>query len=202
VKTRRDFLILSAAGLAGCGIVPDVNKPVKLYTLKRPEGMARSFNDLPKVNWQLVVAEPVAQRDIDTTRIALTRTPNVIEYFADGSWADTAPNLVQAKLIETFEETNSITAVGRDAAGLKADYVLQSELRDFQAEYAADGVPKAHVSLTAKLVQMPERRIVRTMSRGASTAAAGRDLPSVVAAFQSALDEVTSDIVMDVFSAG
>ena len=69
-----------------------------------------------KVGWQLVVAEPAAERDIDTTRIALSRTPNVIEYFADGNWSDTAPKMVQAKLIEAFESTNAIVAVGRELA--------------------------------------------------------------------------------------
>src|SRR5215467_2570694 len=114
--TRRLFLTAAAAGTAaGCGIVPNVNKPLTLYTLK-PQVQAQG---LAKVAWQLVVAEPAAERDIDTTRIALTRTTNVIEYFADGNWTDTAPALVQAKMIEAFEGTNAIVAVGRDAAGLK-----------------------------------------------------------------------------------
>ncbi len=67
----------------------------------------------------------------------------MIEYFADGSWTDTAPSLVQAKLIEAFEATNAILAVGRDAAGLKPDYILQSDLRDFQAEYQGGAAPTA-----------------------------------------------------------
>ena len=200
--TRRLFLLAGAAGAAaGCGIVPNVSKPLTLYTLK-PQ--VAPTQPLPKVPWQLVVAEPAAERDIDTTRIALTRTANVIEYFADGNWTDTAPALVQAKMIEAFEGTNAIVAVGRDAAGLKPDYILQSDLRDFAAVYpgGAGAAPVAHVQLIAKLVQMPDRRITRTVSADASVAAASKDLPAIVTAFEQALGQVLSKIVTDILIAG
>jgi cholesterol transport system auxiliary component len=196
VKSRRHFLILSAAGLAGCGLVPDVNKPLTLYTVKPKLALAEPPT---KVSWQLVVAEPAAERDIDTTRIALTRTPNVIEYFADGNWSDTAPKMVQAKMIEAFESTSAIVAVGRDAAGLRADYILQSDLRDFQADYV-NGAASAHVRLIAKLVQMPDRRITRTVSAEVSAPAAGKDLPAVVTAFEQALGQALSKVVAGILA--
>jgi len=193
---RRHFLVLSTAGLAGCGLVPDVNKPLTLYTLKPKLNLAQPP---AKVGWQLVIAEPAAERDIDTSRIALTRTANVIEYFADGNWSDTAPNLVQAKMIEAFESTNAIVAVGRDAAGLKPDYILQSDLRDFQVEYA-DGAPIAHVRLIAKLVQMPDRRITRTVSADTSASASSKDMAAIVVAFEQALGKALSQIVTGILA--
>jgi len=204
--TRRLFLLASAAGAAaGCGIVPNVSKPLTLYTLK-PK--VQPTQAVPQVPWQLVVAEPAAERDIDTTRIALTRTANVIEYFADGNWTDTAPALVQAKMIEAFEGTNAIVAVGRDAAGLKPDYILQSDLRDFEAVYQGGGTaasaapPTAHVQLIAKLVQMPDRRIIRSVSADAAVPAASKDLPAIVTAFEQALGQVLSKIVTDILVTG
>jgi cholesterol transport system auxiliary component len=195
---RRNFLLLSATGLAGCGLVPDVNKPLTLYTVKPKLALAEQP---AKVTWQLVVAEPSAERDIDTTRIALSRTANVIEYFADGNWSDTAPKMVQAKMIEAFESTNAIVAVGRDAAGLRADYVLQSDLRDFQADYTAKGgTPSAHIRLIAKLVQMPDRRITRTVSAEASAPAGGKDLAAIVVAFEQALGQALSKIVTGILA--
>jgi cholesterol transport system auxiliary component len=193
---RRHFLVLSTAGLVGCGLVPDVNKPLTLYTVKPKLSLAA---EPAKVSWQLVVAEPSAERDIDTTRIALSRTPNVIEYFADGNWSDTAPKMVQAKMIEAFESTNAIVAVGRDAAGLRADYVLQSDLRDFQADYT-NGTATAHIRLIAKLVQMPDRRITRTVSAEVSAPAAGKDLPAVVTAFEQALGQALSKVVAGILA--
>ncbi len=193
---RRDLLLGATALLAGCSLVPDVSQPLTLYTLK-PKLTPQT---LTRVNWQLVVAEPAAERDIDTSRIALTRTSNVIEYFAGGSWSDTAPSLVQAKLIEAFEATNAILAVGRDATGLKPDYILQSDLRDFQAEYPGGGGATAHVRLISKLVQMPDRRIVRSVTAEASAPAAGKDLPQIVAAFEAALGQVLDKTVHDILT--
>jgi cholesterol transport system auxiliary component len=195
---RRHFLLLSTAALAGCGIVPDVNKPLTLYTLKPKLGLQQPP---AKVGWQLVVAEPAAERDIDTTRIALTRKANVIEYFADGNWSDTAPNMVQAKLIEAFESTKAIVAVGRDAAGLKPDYILQSDLRDFQAEYGGEGGgATAHIRMIAKLVQMPDRRITRTVSAEASAPASSKDMAAIVVAFEQALGQVLSQVVTGILA--
>lgn len=183
---------LGGLGISGCNVIPNVNQPLDLYTLK-PE--VAFDQPLPKVTWQLVVAEPVAERDVNTTRIALTRAPNSIEYFAKGNWTDTAPNLVQAKLIEAFEATGSIVAVGRDATGLKPDFILQSDLRDFQAEFSGAGAPAVHVRLIAKLVQMPERRIIRSVNAEQSIAASGNTVPAVVAAFDQALGAVLKTIV-------
>ncbi len=198
--SRRRLLQSAAAsgalGLSGCSLIPDVNQPLDLYTL-RPQ--VAFDQPLPKVTWQLVVAEPVAERDINTTRIALTRAPNSIEYFAKGNWTDTAPALVQAKLIEAFEATGSIVAIGRDAAGLRPDFILQSDLRDFQAEFtgtdAAPGAPSVHVRLMAKLVRMPDRRIVRSVGAEQSVVASSVAVPTIVVAFEQALGAVLKTVV-------
>jgi cholesterol transport system auxiliary component len=107
--------------------------------------------------------------------------------------------MVQAKLIEAFESTSAIVAVGRDAAGLRADYILQSDLRDFEADYT-NGAASAHVRLIAKLVQMPDRRITRTVGAEASAPAAGKDLAAIVTAFEQALGQVLSKIVTGILA--
>ena len=197
--TRRLLLLIggSGAALAGCGIVPKVNDPIPLYTLSAVKQFDRA---LPKADWQLVVGTPVASADLDTTRIALTRSPGVIEYFAKGAWADNAPILLQDKLIESFEASGAIVAVGRDAVGLRPDYVLQSELRDFQAEISGDA-PTAHLRLTAKLVRMPDRRIVANITIEQKVAAAGNSLPEIVDAFDRAAGEAFQEAVVRVLTA-
>jgi cholesterol transport system auxiliary component len=178
-------------------VIPKVNDPVPLYTLSSVTRFGRS---LPKVHWQLVVGTPVASADLDTTRIALTRSPGVIEYFAKGAWADNAPILLQDKLIESFEASGAIVAVGRDAIGLKPDYVLQSELRDFQAEFTGQQ-PVAHLRLTAKLIRMPDRRIIATFSTEQKVAAAGGSLQQIVHAFDQAASKAFEDVVVRVLTA-
>jgi cholesterol transport system auxiliary component len=198
MMTRRHFVVLGAAAtLGGCGIIPKVNDPVPLYTLSAVTQFDRS---LPKVDWQLVVGTPVASADLDTTRIALTRSPGVVEYFARGAWADNAPVLLQSKLIESFEASGAIVAVGRDAVGLRPDYVLQSELRDFQAEFSG-AAPIAHLRLAGKLVRMPDRRIIANIAIEQKVPAGGGSLPEIVNAFDRAASEAFQDVVVRVLTA-
>ena len=44
--------------------------------------------------------------------------------------------MVQTLMVESFDNFRCVVSVGRDTIGLRADYVLKSELREFQAEYA------------------------------------------------------------------
>jgi cholesterol transport system auxiliary component len=194
--SRRHFMLAGGFALGGCGVIPKVNEPVPLYTLS---AVGEYQQSLPKVDWQLVVGTPVASADLNTTRIALTRSPGVTEYFANGAWADYAPILLQGKLIESFEASKAVS-VGRDAVGLRPDYVLQSDLRDFQAEYSGQA-PTAHLRLSAKLVRMPDRRIVANILSEQKVAAAGNSLPQIVQAFDQAAGQAFEEVVVRVLTA-
>lgn len=199
---RRRALALIALGggassLAACGVIPEVDAPLNLYSLS-PE--VAPIADPPPLDWQLVVAEPKAGADLGTNRIALSRAANRIEYFAEGVWADVAPALIQAKLIEAFEMAVPQLAVGRDVAGLKPDFILQSDLRDFQAVYAGSSA-EAVVRIAARLVKMPERRIMGSISAVARRPAPGAGLPGIVAAFEAALGDVFAELIGGVLAA-
>jgi cholesterol transport system auxiliary component len=124
-----------------------------------------------------------------------------VEYFAKGAWADNAPILLQTKLIESFEASGSIVAVGRDAAGLRPDYVLQSELRDFEAEFNGSDIPTVHLRLAAKLVRMPDRRIVTSITVDQQVPSAGASLTQIVDAFDRAAGEAFEQVVVKVLTA-
>ena len=179
-------------GLAACSTL-NPTAP-QLYTLT-PRA---SIGPGPKADWQLLVETPAAAAGIDTPRIALARTPTSLDYFADVSWADRAPNMVQGLIVQTFEDSGRIVSVGRDTVGLRSDYVLKSELRDFQAEYATPGAAlpdRVHVRLSAKLVAMPRRTIEAGETFEASAPVRGRSFTDIVAAFDEALGRVTGDLV-------
>lgn len=196
---RRQLLTLAGAmpALAACNIVPEVNKPLNLYSLS-PE--VAPIDNPPPLDWQLVVATPQAGADLGTNRIALSRAANRIEYFAEGVWADAAPSLVQAKLIEAFEAALPKLPVGRDAAGLKPDFILQSDLRDFQAVYSGANA-EAVVKIAARLVKMPERRIMGTITAESRQPSGGNGLPGVVSAFETALGDVFAQLISGVLAA-
>ena len=193
-RVLRLGLALPAAGLVGgCQVaVPGQGPPPDLYRLT-PKSTFPA--DLPKVDWQLVLETPLANAAIDTTRIALMQRPTQIEYYARSNWSDRAPAMIQTLMIESFENSNRIVAVGRDAVGLRADFVLKSELREFQAERFEGPTPQAHVAITARLVQMPRRAIIGSEGFEALMPAEADTMDAIISAFDEALGKVLRGLV-------
>jgi len=193
-RLRKQGLALAAAlCLCACTALPGLGPAPDIYDLSPKSTFA---NDLPKVSWQLVIEEPQAPGALDTTRIALKPTPLEVKYFAESRWAERAPKMVQTLMVVSFENSGKIVSVGRQAVGLRADYVLRSELRQFQAEYA-EGVklPTVRVRLNAKLIREPSEEIIasRTFEQRAPVAADG--IEPIVRAFDEALNKVMRQIV-------
>jgi cholesterol transport system auxiliary component len=193
---RSGMVAFGSAALSSCTVLSNVDTQVPLYSLKPQLNLDPS---LPKVSWQLVISAPNADADLDTARIALRRNAGITEYFANAAWIDTVPNMLQSKLLESFERTGCV-AVGRDTGGLIPDYILQTELRDFQAEYGGT-VAGAHIRLVAKLVRMTDRKIIRTIDANQRAKSSGTDMSQVIAAFQQALGPVLSQIVNQTLTA-
>ena len=152
--------------------------------------------DAPKVDWQLAVALPNAPQSLDTTRIALELTPQTMDYYANASWQDRAPVIVQRTLLEGFEKSGKIAAVARDTGGMRGDYILQSDLRAFGARYEVpDTAPMVIVDISARLLRTPGREIVATLQARHTAQASVNSVPAVVAAFDQALGETAEQIV-------
>ena len=185
---------LPLAGLAACDVIdlPGQSPPPRLFRLTPKSTFDAA---LPTVSWQLIVEEPLAPGGLNTTRISLLRSPTEIEYYARTGWADRAPAMTQLLIVESFENSGRIIAVGREAIGLRADFVLKTELREFQAEYNAGRPPTVRVRMNAKLVQMPQRSIIGSRSLERTVVAQADRMESIVAAFDDALGKVLRGLV-------
>jgi len=179
-----------AVVLSGCeGLVPTLGgPPANLYTLTPKNTFAK---ELRRVRWQLVVDEPLASGGLNIDRIALRHSPTELKYFARARWTERAPRMVQTLMVESFENSGAIVAVGRKAIGLRSDYNLITELREFQAEYfESDGVPTVRVRLNAKLVKQPRRAIVASRTFESTIKSKGKAMRHVIRAFDQALGKV------------
>ncbi|MBV8801195.1 MAG: membrane integrity-associated transporter subunit PqiC [Alphaproteobacteria bacterium] len=150
----------------------------------------------PPLPWQLVVAQPVTPEVLDTQRIALERAPNLMDFFANAQWTDRLPLLLQSLLIEAFEVSQTVSAVGREGGGLRADYVLATEIRNFHAYYEViDSPPKIKVAVAAKLVAAPTHDLVRGTEIQREVPTSANDLPSITAAFGQAAGDMAEALV-------
>jgi len=195
---RRALLRLAALALvpaaAGCSsLIPGTGTPPQIYVLMRKTTFPP---DLPTISRQLLVDIPVAPAEIDTTRVALTRSPTTIDYFANAAWSDRAPAMVQSLLIESFEQTGKIVSVARDSAVLRADYILMPELRRFEARYEnGDAPPVVLVRLLVRLIKMPERTIIGDEIAEGREPAARNSMDAIIEAYNEALGSVMKRLV-------
>ena len=135
-------------------------------------------------------------------RIALVQASGQLDYYADAGWQDRLPYVVQGSLIEAFEASGRMQSVGRDTEGLKSDYLLVSDIRDFQARYAApDTPPSAVVRIVAKLIAARTRTIVMSTDARSDVQASQNNVAAVIAAFNQALTTVQQKIVEAALSA-
>lgn len=188
---------LLATGLSGCAglsALQSFTVPTDLYDLT-----PKSTYDptLPEIQVQLVIEEPTAAGAVNTDRIAVRPTPFKVQYFPDARWVDRAPPLVQTMLLESFENTGKVGAVGRQAIGLNADFTLVSDLREFQAELkdGADDSLTVVVHLNTKIVQEPQGHIIASRSFKEEVPVETDDMEVIVGAFDTALGRAMGDAV-------
>ena len=196
--TRRAALGLLAGGagltLSGCGSVFQIaaGEPPRLYRLSSKS----TFPDnIPSVDWQLVVDTPAAPASVNTNRIGLMETSFRFNYFALANWVDRAPVMVQNLIIESFDNSDAIVGVGPASIGLRPNFVLQPELREFQAHHVGNE-HEISVVINARLVQMPERKIVAVEQFGRTMKAPTEILDPVIQAFDDALGKVLKRLVV------
>lgn len=188
---RRPLLALAGLTLPGCAslIVPDAPN---LYTLTPKSTFDQN---LPLADWQLLIEPPFAAAALNTVRIAYLPSITSVDYFAGVAWTDVAPQMVQTLVVESFENSGRIVAVGRETVGLRADFVLSTELREFQAQRDRNGVLQVNVNINAKLIGEFRRSIVANMSFAAVQDVQSDRFDAIIAAFDDALGKVLREMV-------
>jgi cholesterol transport system auxiliary component len=189
---RLAVVATAVALLSGCTLYEAATEPTDLYTVTPKSTFDPS---LPAVYWQLAVEAPVAAANLNTGRIAIAMTPTSTDYYAKVAWTDRAPLMVQTRIVDSFENTRKIVAVARQSIELRANYVLQPDLRNFEALYYYGEPPIVRVRIIAKLVRMPDRQIIGVASFERCVRARADKVPKVVQAFDQALGSVLKQLV-------
>ncbi len=151
---------------------------------------AQEFGGVKTGRGALAIYEPAASLPLDSERIVMRTGPEAVAYLKGAQWADRLPSLVQARLIDSFENAHGLSAVGRP--GIVAAYSLQSEIRRFEAE-APQG--RARVEISARIVAA-NGHILTSKIFSAEAATAKDDAASVTAALNEALANVLRQIVL------
>lgn len=185
----RTGVLLPVLVLGGCQL-PGRSPPPREFRMTPKT----TFGELPHVDWVLAVDRPSIDRSIDTNRIALMSGMEV-EFYADATWVDRPPAMIQPLIIQSFRSSGAIDVVIDRRSEVRPDFLLRTDINAFQAMQPASGPVEARVVIAAKLIAMPRRDVVGTTGIGRTVAASGGDLPAIVAAFDEALGKVLKRLV-------
>ncbi|KIC37111.1 hypothetical protein RA27_21775 [Ruegeria sp. ANG-R] len=190
-------LVLGAlAGCAGLGTLSQASKPNDLYLLTPKSTFSSS---LPRIQKQIVVEEPTATAAVNTDQIAVQPTLLQVQYLPRARWVDRAPLIVQALMVESYENSGKVAAVGRSTVGLRADYVIAPDLREFQgivvSETENSKTVRVEVRINIKIIDEYEDKIIASSSFQEAVLATSDKTPDLVEAFDVALGKTMRDAV-------
>lgn len=188
---RYALLLAAVLLLSGCLLGGDKN--VSLYS---PQLQVQPKSDWPSVAWPLVVARPLCSDALDSDHIAVRPQAQTMQVYAGALWSDPVPDLFQSALVRAFEDSGKIVAVGRQSTGMRGDFVLLTDIRQFEAVYTDAGAPPTvTLSVQAKLLAQPQTRVLAMRRFDIRVPAADKEVPAVVAAFGAAMTQLNEEII-------
>ena len=137
------------------------------FDLTAPHASAR----VGAIHSQIVVPEPTAVSVLDSERIVVRPEPDLVATLGGAQWMDRLPKLLQARIVQAFENVGRIRSVGRPGERIAADYDLVIDIRKFQISLTPS--PAGEVELAVKIVSEANGRILAGRIFHASAPAAG-----------------------------
>lgn len=199
ISLKKSILIAlvlgSATAFSGCAAL--ISKPAPdTYDISAPTTFP---NLIGKSRAQILILEPSALKVLDSDQIVIKPNSATVEYLARSQWTDRVPKVIQAKLIETFENTQRVKAIAKPGEGLVIDYQIVSNIRAFQVNLE-NGVSQAQVAISVKLVSDRTGKVVRSNVFNEVVPLASTNALDVVTAIDAAFDKVARDIVAWTFA--
>lgn len=194
-------LIIAMLAASGCAAGAfDSERPAdQVYVINVARAESRAASALPV---DLSVARPVARPGLDTERIAVRYEDRRLDYYVASRWGAEAGVVVQDLLVESLRASGGLRSVHGAISTFASEYVLEAELRDFQAEYAREGeIPTVRVTLVCTLGRLKDRKALVTFTASAGVRADDNNQRAVVAAFESAYREVGERVVAETLAA-
>ncbi len=158
------------------------------YDLRAPQNPGPAGKT---VKGQLAIPEPTAVAMLETQRMLFSPAKDYAG-FADFLWADSIPKLLQARLIDSFENYDIAHAPLRAADVGQADFQLLIDVRRFQL--AVESAPAVEIELSARLVDKSGKVIASRLFEE-SEKFEKVEPAAAVAAFNAAFGRIAKDMI-------
>ena len=205
-STRTLSCLLGIAVLsvtAGCstGSLLDSELPTPTSYVIAPLPPAASATQSAASQVDIAIGRPDVAPGLDTSRIAVLRGRQ-LDYYRGVQWGGNTLEVVQALLVSSLQDQRLFRSVTSEQARVAGAYMIDSEVRDFQAEYT-DGkaAPTVRVTITGRLIRIADRALVDTLPATATREASDNRMPAVAGAFEAAAQQVAQSIARNAATA-
>jgi phospholipid/cholesterol/gamma-HCH transport system substrate-binding protein len=158
------------------------------YDLRAPQDLGPASKT---VKGQLAVPEPTAVAMLQTQRILFSQAQDY-PGFADAMWADSIPKLLQARLIESFENYDIAHAPLHTGDIGQSDFQLLVDIRRFRI--SVDSEPVAEIGLSARIIDK-EGKLIASRLFEESEKFDQVAPPAAVAAFSKAFGRIAKSMI-------
>jgi len=181
---KLDSIVAGIEKMTGGGPAPQK----VTYDLRAAQGFAAPAR---AIKGQLALPEPTAVAMLETQRMLFSPVKDYPD-FAEFVWADSIPKLLQARLIESFENYDIAHAPLRATDIGQADFQLLIDVRRFQV--ATDSQPTAQIALSARIVDK-NGKVVASRVFEQNQKFEGIEPGAAVTAFNDAFGRLAKDVI-------
>jgi len=195
---KKALMLLALAPLCSActGSLLESKLPVNLAYVLASAPSASSSTPLAA---DLAIGRPNMAPGLDSERIAVV-DGRQLDYYRGARWGGRSADVVQTLLVDSWQDQQLFRSVTAEQARVSADYMLDIDVRDFQAEQGG-GAPQVNVQMVGRLIRIIDRRLVGTYQAQAQVAASEERMGAVVAAFESAAQRVALDLAAQAHTA-
>jgi len=195
------FLLMVPIGMlvSGCsGLLHKDEPPVQVYYLRaavspqlaateQKQALDAAKSSPVQAPPSLQIPRPQADPGLANELITLVRSDHRMDRYAASSWSGALPDVVETLAIDTLRASGRWSAVHDAPSPFTADYLLQINIRRFEADYTSGGdAPKVYVTLDCTIARRLGRELLTSfIAEGVADASANK-MSDVVAAFEKA----------------
>ena len=141
----------------------------------------------------LAVGRPDVTPGLDTDRIAVLRG-HELDYYRGALWSGTLLDMTQSFLVTALGDQKLFRNVAAEQARVAGEYLLDTEVRAFQAEYTGATAPTVRVTIIGRVIRIRDRKMIDTVAATATQPAGENRLTAVATAFEAAMQRVSLEI--------
>ena len=184
-------LLVLTLFVSGCASMLDPGPPPTRIQLHpaAPEKAAK------KLNKQVIVALPQAERDIDSDGIALLFNGREIRYLSGVRWTTTVPMMVQRDLIDALIISEGLRGVADEAAGISSNAKILCDIKQFSLRYESETAPPtAWFVATFRIVDQNNGRVLDSKAIDITVPAFSTETAALVQACETALSKGLAEV--------